>query len=381
MHRCFSLEICKYCFVCVFLHIVALARSRSTPGLVESVGKVPLELMQIKRHNTVPPNSAPMSNRHTINGQRAVLSQPGSPISRPDTSTGSRLAANNKTATVGIVYSGTASSLTSYVTDSSTPLSPTTVDDVIARQTLSPQRSLLYDNSASKLMMSVPTTPSRDMMNKSPCIAVDTLPVERSAPSAFVAICRPSSPGPLQWQSLTATGHAARRSCSPLISLSQLKVNSDRLSSYSSVVHPVQQVDNSVHGNSSGVAPALGNNTFLNVINAGQHQSLALSPNLTISYGSMTPSPEPTAVVVVNQDLLQHEVDRLRQRLHTLETENATLGAKLSRQQWEVDSRLSEIEMHICSCSGDSTGSAGSGCGTELHQLPAQYPANKESVI
>lgn len=119
--------------------------------------------------------------------------------------------------------------------------------------------------------------------------------------------------------------------------------------------------------------------TFLNVItphhllphpNPQQQQqpaSCTLSPNLTISYGSMTSSPEPSAVVLMaasSQDqLLQQEVDRLRQRLQSLEQENATLGAKLSRQQWEVDSRLSDLEMHICSCSADSTGSAGSGCG------------------
>lgn len=31
-----------------------------------------------------------------------------------------------------------------------------------------------------------------------------------------------------------------------------------------------------------------------------------------------------------------------------LESENASLSAKLNRQQWEVENRLAEIEMQIC---------------------------------
>jgi hypothetical protein len=60
------------------------------------------------------------------------------------------------------------------------------------------------------------------------------------------------------------------------------------------------------------------------------------------------------------------EISRLRERLVALETENATMSIKLNQQQWEVEQRLSEIEMHICG--SDSIGSGGSG-------------DNKESVI
>nr|CAG4648431.1 EOG090X0LXA [Moina brachiata]SVE93412.1 EOG090X0LXA [Moina brachiata] len=42
------------------------------------------------------------------------------------------------------------------------------------------------------------------------------------------------------------------------------------------------------------------------------------------------------------------EINRLRERLLMLESENASLSAKLNRQQWEVENRLAEIEMQIC---------------------------------
>ena len=42
------------------------------------------------------------------------------------------------------------------------------------------------------------------------------------------------------------------------------------------------------------------------------------------------------------------EISRLRERLLMLESENASLSAKLNRQQWEVENRLAEIEMQIC---------------------------------
>ncbi|CAL4065099.1 unnamed protein product, partial [Meganyctiphanes norvegica] len=52
------------------------------------------------------------------------------------------------------------------------------------------------------------------------------------------------------------------------------------------------------------------------------------------------------------QELLLAEIRRLRERLVTLESENATMTMKLSQQQWEVEHRLHEIEMQLC---GDSS--------------------------
>lgn len=48
-----------------------------------------------------------------------------------------------------------------------------------------------------------------------------------------------------------------------------------------------------------------------------------------------------------DQEDLLNEIKRLRERLVTLETENATLSIKLSQSTWQVENRLAEIEMHI----------------------------------
>ncbi|ODM96610.1 Cyclic nucleotide-gated cation channel alpha-3 [Orchesella cincta] len=86
-----------------------------------------------------------------------------------------------------------------------------------------------------------------------------------------------------------------------------------------------------------------------------------------IFFHQLSPSPYPIAAVrrlsgsggstsniglqEASQDALLQEIRRLRERLVTLETENATLSMKLSQQQWEVEHRLAEIEMHICGAS------------------------------
>ncbi|XP_047523199.1 cyclic nucleotide-gated cation channel alpha-3 isoform X1 [Pieris napi] len=60
-------------------------------------------------------------------------------------------------------------------------------------------------------------------------------------------------------------------------------------------------------------------------------------------------------VIRDSHDALESEIKRLRERLHTVETENAAMSAKLSQQQWEVDLRLQEIEMQICGGSSSSS--------------------------
>ena len=55
------------------------------------------------------------------------------------------------------------------------------------------------------------------------------------------------------------------------------------------------------------------------------------------------------------QELLLVEIRRLRERLVLLESENATMSLKLSQQQWEVETRLQEIEMQLCGGSSNSS--------------------------
>ncbi|XP_069689588.1 cyclic nucleotide-gated cation channel-like isoform X3 [Periplaneta americana] len=71
---------------------------------------------------------------------------------------------------------------------------------------------------------------------------------------------------------------------------------------------------------------------------------------------------------LMSHEALIAEIKRLRERLVTLETENASMSIKLSQQQWEVEHRLAEIEMQIC-------GASSGGSSTEDNER------NRESII
>lgn len=54
----------------------------------------------------------------------------------------------------------------------------------------------------------------------------------------------------------------------------------------------------------------------------------------SVAAGSMAPRG-----IVDSHEQLECEIKRLRERLYTVETENAAMSAKLNQQQWEVDQR------------------------------------------
>ncbi|KAL0123355.1 hypothetical protein PUN28_005706 [Cardiocondyla obscurior] len=64
---------------------------------------------------------------------------------------------------------------------------------------------------------------------------------------------------------------------------------------------------------------------------------------------------EGTTPLFGTHEALLAEIQRLRERLKCLETENATMSIKLNQQQWEVEHRLAEIEMQICGASSTSS--------------------------
>ncbi|XP_075536920.1 cyclic nucleotide-gated channel alpha-3 [Dermacentor variabilis] len=79
----------------------------------------------------------------------------------------------------------------------------------------------------------------------------------------------------------------------------------------------------------------------------------------------------PLSVRDASQEALLAEIKRLRERLVTLEAENATMSVKLSQQQWEVESRLAEIELQICGAASPES----SGCSSD------EQERNRESII
>ncbi|EZA53541.1 Cyclic nucleotide-gated cation channel alpha-3 [Ooceraea biroi] len=64
---------------------------------------------------------------------------------------------------------------------------------------------------------------------------------------------------------------------------------------------------------------------------------------------------EGTTPLFGTHEPLLSEIQRLRERLKFLETENAAMSVKLNQQQWEVEHRLAEIEMQICGASSTSS--------------------------
>ncbi|XP_030747303.1 cyclic nucleotide-gated cation channel alpha-3 [Sitophilus oryzae] len=76
-----------------------------------------------------------------------------------------------------------------------------------------------------------------------------------------------------------------------------------------------------------------------------------------------------TTPLIASHEALESEIKRLRERLQTVESENAAMSVKLSQQQWELEHRLAEIEMQIC----------GSRSTSSLEQEDLER--NRESII
>ena len=91
------------------------------------------------------------------------------------------------------------------------------------------------------------------------------------------------------------------------------------------------------------------------------HQRRTSSPQIPVDPVNITGSLEPSSSFPplgtssprtpipgeVSQEVLIQEIKRLRQRLHSVETENVSMTLMLSQQQSLVESRLAEIESHI----------------------------------
>ncbi len=67
--------------------------------------------------------------------------------------------------------------------------------------------------------------------------------------------------------------------------------------------------------------------------------------------------------------VLKAEISRLQEQLKDVEKQNKFLNEKLTKQQWDMDHRLAEIEMQICR----DTSSVGSSID--------ENERNRESVI
>ncbi|XP_017837388.1 cyclic nucleotide-gated cation channel alpha-3 isoform X2 [Drosophila busckii] len=80
-----------------------------------------------------------------------------------------------------------------------------------------------------------------------------------------------------------------------------------------------------------------------------------------------------TTPLLGSHEVLEDEIKRLRERLHTVESENQALNAKLSQQQWDLENRLAEIEMQICGVSSTSS--------VDPENETEELERNRESII
>lgn len=146
---------------------------------------------------------------------------------------------------------------------------------------------------------------------------------------------------------------------SPATSTNQLPIFSNNESSV-----PV-----SLNVGVSGTA-TLTNNSENNVGNKGAQETTSCT-NIQVEF--------PT------QDALLSEIKRLRERLLTLETENASMSMKLNQQQWQVENRLAEIEHQISSAAASAANSCSAQIGflssTSSNASAEENERNKESII
>ncbi|CAO1421312.1 unnamed protein product [Diamesa serratosioi] len=103
-------------------------------------------------------------------------------------------------------------------------------------------------------------------------------------------------------------------------------------------------------------------------------QSTCPSRHVGLVGDSMTHLESGATPLLGSHEALEGEVKRLRERLHTVESENFSLNAKLAQQQWEVEHRLAEIEMQICGAS------SGGSCSSQENE-PEDTERNRESII
>lgn len=306
----------------------ALARSKSTPGLVESSGKIPLEAMMITRHHTLPaglPKQSPSSGDEETHDENSL-------------ETGE----NAHAETTAEQYSKETNDNCDVITVG-TMTSP---DTLVGVTTTSHNSFRLPGYSPPISPRSLCQTPNIPTISAATPILTNAIgsPAQLSPLSFTYAHTYPFQNHPQQMNFLSP--YCVSNTMNPLSSPSLATSRSDNLSSS--------------HINLSPQAHP-------------QPTLLPVSPGYNISnYGSV--SPQSFSYDTPN-DVLLKEINTLRERLVSLETENASMTAKLHRQQWDVEHRLSELELHMCQSSSQASTSS------HDERIERFEPVNRESII
>ncbi|XP_022238532.1 cGMP-gated cation channel alpha-1-like isoform X2 [Limulus polyphemus] len=270
---------------------VAVGRSRSTPGLVESRGKVPIEEMQVA------PRDPSASAAYLLTDDD-----------------------HQKTTTIPLSQSGVRAT-----TRASSSKSSSTETDIRPHKTLEPILPIIHTPQSPK------PTPTRSFFTN---VSKERKKGLGGVSSANLLSLRPSSP------------YFVHSPASNTLDVS-----------------PITDY--------SALSPASLDQVFFGGPTSHSSHLSVPSPMLRGS-GSVSPISVNTSREN-HQEALVAEIKRLRERLVTLETENASLNMKLSQQQWQVENRLAEIELQIC---GTGRGASSASNGSE-----DDSERNRESVI
>ncbi|XP_064639641.1 cGMP-gated cation channel alpha-1-like isoform X2 [Lineus longissimus] len=295
----------------------SLARSKSTPGLVESAGKIPLEHMQMT--GDYPSlNPRPSRDHHSCSD----ISGEAPPSTTSDCNAQGHT--TGPTEEKSAIDSGHTAPPTPYITELSQGEPP--------KFSLTPPSTPMSGHSPlpTTVVPNIGVSPPNitESNHGSPGLITDNIPLQSfGAPYSTTATLQMS---PISMPLLSPGGYGG--------------AGSSYRSSTSNLLSPALSPNLTHH--------SLSPNQPLNTLQS-------MSPHMASS-STCSLARDPSS------DILLQEISRLRERLVALETENATMSIKLNQSQWEVEQRLSEIEMHICG--SDSIGSGGSG-------------DNKESVI
>ncbi|KAL3848229.1 hypothetical protein ACJMK2_019101 [Sinanodonta woodiana] len=300
----------------------SLCRSRSTPGLVESRGKVPLESMVVSRNNTLP-TGLPTQSSSKMN-------------SDPNIHTGSytNISDDHVTEHQEIVQDVAQQNMT----ETQTSMTTATNVDPVGTSPIQPSRVGTNGGQRPIFQFSPPLTPRPP--NSIPAVSCGSgtsqPPFSDSGSHEYMTYSSTAQVSPIHVQYPSySQQYPCFNSQMPFLS---------PFSAHSAFIPPtspnfnVSRSNNFTASHSPITASPLGSIR-------GYSPQQPINVHLPHVMSSMSPV---SMYADTPQDVLTQEITRLRERLATLESENTSLHTKLNQQQWEVEHRLSELEMHIC---------------------------------
>ncbi|BFZ06057.1 hypothetical protein BsWGS_09096 [Bradybaena similaris] len=384
------------------LEKVSMSRSKSTPGLVESTGKAPLESMVLLRHQTLPAGVINKDSGGTSRDEhepsaltntqsednlvfRCVTQQQNQQHQQQQQQQQQHSLSSDSQHPVGnMTTSMTISSMASFCgtppqksptctesgrNPSSTPSSPKNEGSSSRNDTITVVSSAPLVNGHPSLGN---VAPQLGLQPISLAAAYHNLTyLNAGQPLGFLSpFCTPPINYPTSPSHFHASSATFQPSSAPTILLPQTPQTPIPLG-------PIQ--NQTPVANCSPHTPLVFHHPsqLIASTHAILQQQQPHFNSMSQQHSPLSPLPQRDNC---QSDTMVKEISRLRERLAQLEGENSALTIKLNQQQWDVESRLTELEMHICqSDSLASTEFEGDSSRQDSKSTPPTI--NRESVI